>query len=136
MVQPPLREGTGRTILLVDDERALLKILSVYLSRLGYQTRAAESTDQAWAAVRESAGELAAAVLDASLPGLSTEDLAANLLAANPRLCAVVASGYPVDMSVLEEQAPGRVLFLQKPFTPEMLAATLRRMIGAQEEKL
>ena len=49
------------------------------------------------------------------------EDLAARMLAANPRLCVIAASGYPVDMSRLEAAAPGRVMFLHKPFSPEML---------------
>jgi len=134
MVQPPLREGSGKAILLVDDEKPLLKMMSVYLRRVGYEARTAETTDGAWAMARESSGELMAAVLDASMEGLSMEDLASNLLGANPRLCVIVASGYPVDMSALEAIAPGRVLFLHKPFTAESLVATLRRMIGSQEE--
>lgn len=136
MVQPPLREGTGKTVLLVDDEKPLLKMMSAYLARLGYTLHAADGTDEAWASIAPSVEQVSAAVLDASLAGMSTEDLASRLLAANARLCVIVASGYPVDMSVLEAQAPGRVLFLHKPFTAEMLAATLRRMIGAQEENV
>lgn len=136
MIQPALREGSGKAVLLVDDEKQLLKMMSVYLRRLGYAVRTAEATDLAWAEVGHSVGELAAAVLDASLAGLSTEDLAFRLLEANPNLCVIVVSGYPVDMTVLEAAAPGRVLFLHKPFTAEMLAATLRRMIGAQKENV
>ena len=79
-------------------------------------------------------GDVAGAVLDASMAGLSTEDLALKLLAGNPSLCVVVASGYPVDMTALEAAADGRVKFVQKPFTAETLAGTLRRMIAAQEE--
>lgn len=133
MIQPALREGTGRTVLLVDDDKPLIKMMSLYLVRLGYEVQAAESADVAWAAV-QSAADLAAALLDASIDGLQMEDLAGNLLAANPRMCVIVASGYPVDMSALEAKAPGRVLSLQKPFTAGTLAATLRRMIGSQEE--
>ena len=133
MIQPALREGTGRTVLLVDDDKPLIKMMSLYLVRLGYEVHAAESADVAWAAV-QSAADLAAALLDASIDGLQMEDLAGNLLAANPRMCVIVASGYPVDMSALEAKAPGRVLFLQKPFAAGTLAATLRRMIGSQEE--
>jgi DNA-binding NtrC family response regulator len=134
MIQPPLSEEAGKAILLVDDERPLLKMMSLYLERLGFEARTAESADLAWAEVRNSGGGLAAAVLDASMDGLSMEGLAAHLLAANPRVCVIVASGYPVDMSALEAQAPERVLFLHKPFTAGKLAATLRRMIGSQEE--
>jgi len=46
----------------------------------------------------------------------------------------VVSSGYPVDMRVLQQAAPGRVEFLHKPFSPDMLVAVLRRMLGPQEE--
>jgi CheY-like chemotaxis protein len=48
----------------------------------------------------------------------------------------LTASGYPVDITALEAAAPGRVAFLHKPFTPEMLAAAIRRMLAAQEENL
>jgi DNA-binding NtrC family response regulator len=133
MIKPALREGTGRTVLLVDDDKPLIKMMSLYLARLGYEVQGAESADVAWAAAQSSA-DLAAALLDASIDGLHMEDLAGNLLAANPRMCVIVASGYPVDMSALEAKAPRRVLFLQKPFTAGTLAASLRRMIGSQEE--
>src|SRR6516165_632680 len=89
MIQPALREGTGRTVLLVDDDKPLIKMMSLYLVRLGYEVHAAESADVAWAAV-QSAADLAAALLDASIDGLQMEDLAGNLLAANPRMCVIV----------------------------------------------
>ena len=38
--------------------------------------------------------------------------------------------------TALQAAAPGRVAFLHKPFTPEMLAAAIRRMLAAQEESL
>lgn len=87
-----------------------------------------------WSEAERVAGELAAAVLDVNMPGPGTSELALKLLAANPALVVIMASGYPVDMAALETANPGRVAFLQKPFTPEMLAAALRRMIATQEE--
>ena len=123
-----------RKILIVDDEPALLKMMGVYLTRMGYSVTTCDSTDRAWALIEASAGELAAAVLDATMRGLSTQDLALKLLSANPSLCVVVASGYPVDMTPLDAAGRGRVQFVQKPFTAEMLAGALRRMIAAQEE--
>jgi two-component system C4-dicarboxylate transport response regulator DctD len=121
-------------ILIVDDEPALLKMMGLYLTRMGYAVTTLESTEKAWAAAVEARGEFAAAVLDATLRGLSAQDLALRLLAANPSMCVMIASGYPVDMSAIEAEAPGRVHFVQKPFTAEMLAGTLRRLIGSQEK--
>jgi DNA-binding NtrC family response regulator len=124
----------AQKILIVDDDPALLKMMGLFLKRMGYSVTAIDGTDRAWAEVETRVGELAGVVLDASMGGLSTEDLALRLLAANSSLCVVVASGYPVDMTALKAAADGRVDFVQKPFTAETLAGTLRRMIAAQEK--
>ena len=126
----------GPKILIVDDDPALLKMLGLFLNRMGYQVTTMDGTDRAWTEIETHVSDFAGAVLDASMAGLSTQDLALRLLSANPSLCVVVASGYPVDMTALETAADGRVTFVQKPFTAETLAGALRRMIAAQEEDI
>jgi DNA-binding NtrC family response regulator len=128
--------NSARRILIVDDEPSLLTMMGVYLERLGYSVTALNGTDAAWREVESSSADFAVAVLDASMPGMSMQALALRLLQANPAMCVVAASGYPVDMSAVEAAAPGRVAYLPKPFSPEMLAATVRRMSGRQEEKV
>jgi len=120
-------------ILIVDDEPALLKMMSVYLIRLGYEVVTTVNAEGALAALAAEPGGFAVAVLDATIAGTSLEDLAGQMLMVTPRLCVIAASGYPVDMTLLEAAAPGRVAFLHKPFAPEMLATTVRRMLGTQE---
>ena len=121
-------------ILLVDDEPALLKMMSVYLQRRGYAVSTSPTTDQASAMIDAEPLTYSIAVLDATMAGLSMEDLALKMLQANPSLRIITASGYPVDMHRLEGAAPGRVSFLHKPFTPEMLAESVRRMLAAEKE--
>jgi DNA-binding NtrC family response regulator len=128
-----MTKPAGR-ILIVDDEPSLLKMMSVYLRRLGYTVITAGSTEKAWAEMEAAAPTFAVAVLDATMNGIPLEDLAAWMLAANPRLCVIAASGYPVDMAPLETSGPGRVMFLHKPFPPEMLGSAVRRMLATQEE--
>jgi DNA-binding NtrC family response regulator len=130
-----MNHGAAR-ILIVDDEPSLLKMMGVYLGRLGYSVTLANSTEKAWAEVEAAPSGYTIAVLDGSMPGLSMEDLALKMLRANPSLCVVAASGYSMDTTAVEAAAPGRVAVLQKPFAPEMLAAAVRRMLAAQEEKL
>src|SRR5450759_3342914 len=89
-------------ILLVDDEPSLLKMMSVYLGRLGYTVVGAGSTEKAWAEIEAAPHAFALAVLDATMSGIRMEDLAARMLAAHPRLCVIAASGYPVDIAVLQ----------------------------------
>jgi two-component system cell cycle sensor histidine kinase/response regulator CckA len=121
-------------ILIVDDEPALLKMMSVYLERLGYAVVGAESTEKAWAEVEAAPHAFALAVLDATMSGIRMEDLAARILAADPRVCVIASSGYPVNIAALQTKAPGRVMFLHKPFAPEMLGSAVRRMLATQEE--
>jgi DNA-binding NtrC family response regulator len=128
-------QSFGR-ILIVDDQPALLRMMSVYLTRLGYTVTTAATTEEAWAHVEADPRGTDVAVLDATMAGLSMEDLAAHILRANPMLRVLGASGYPVDMATVEAIAPGRVAFLHKPFTPEMLAGAVRSLLGAQKENV
>jgi DNA-binding NtrC family response regulator len=121
-------------ILVVDDEPPLLKMVSAYLGRLGYRVTTAVSAELGWAELEAEPGKYAVVVLDATLSGVNVAELAAQMMDANPRLRVIVASGYVVDMTALQESAPGRVMFLHKPFSPEMLAAAVRRMVATQEE--
>jgi len=127
-----MRNPGGR-ILVVDDEPAMLRMMSAYLGRLGYTVTVSDSTDAAWRQVEAAPSNFDLAVIDATMSGMSLRELAEQLLLANPTLTIIAASGYPVDTSAMEAMAPGRVTFLLKPFTPEALASTVRRMIGPQE---
>jgi DNA-binding NtrC family response regulator len=118
-----------KRVLIVDDEPALLKMMGVYLTRKGFEVTMLDRTEGASA-------EFDAVVIDGSIRGLSAEDLGLRILKANRTACVLIASGYPVDMGRLEEAGPGRVGFVQKPFTAETLASTLGRMIAAQEENV
>jgi DNA-binding NtrC family response regulator len=124
----------SREILLVDDEGTLLKLMSVYLRRLGYSTTAVNTVAKAREHAERSPGRFAVAVIDAGMAETGIDELAMQVLSVHPDLRLVVNSGYPVDVSGLQQAAPGRVEFLHKPFSPDMLAAVVRRMLGPQEE--
>jgi DNA-binding response OmpR family regulator len=123
-------------ILIVDDEPPLLRMMGLYLGRQGYTVTTADATDKAWALVEADPSAFDLAVLDGSMAGMTMEELATRLLNANPSLCVLTASGYPVDMTALLDQAPRRVAFLLKPFTPKALAAAVGGLIAAQEKDL
>jgi CheY-like chemotaxis protein len=127
--------AAGR-ILIVDDEPPLLRMMSLFLGRMGYSVTTANTTAKAWSLAEAAPGAFAAAVLDGSMAGMGMEELALRLLAANPALCVLATSGYPMDITDLSSAAPGRVAYLPKPFTPEMLAAAVRGLLGAQKENL
>src|SRR4051812_19331284 len=109
--------NSGKRILIVDDEPLLLKMLSAYLGRLGYDVLAVSNTAKAWQEIEAAPRSFSVAVLDATLKGIAMEELAERMLSSDPRICVIAVSGYPVDIAGLQESAPGRVMFLHKPFT-------------------
>jgi DNA-binding NtrC family response regulator len=132
---PAGRPGERPHMLIVDDEPPLLKVMSLYLRRLGYSVTTLEHAEQAATLTDTDLESFAIAVLDATLDGIGMERLALEMLKANSALRVLAASGYPVDVSTLEAAAPGRVAFLLKPFTAEMLADCIRRMIAPHKEE-
>jgi DNA-binding NtrC family response regulator len=114
-------------ILIVDDEPPLLKVMQNYLTRLGYQVETSTSADRAWGLVKADPEGFALILLDATMPGMSAEELAQKVLQLNPGIRLIVTSGYPVDLSNFHSG----VSFLHKPFTPDMLADTVGRLLGS-----
>jgi DNA-binding NtrC family response regulator len=127
---------TAARILIVDDEPPLLRMMSLYLGRKGYIVAVAMNAVSARAELSASPGGFRAVVLDATMAGVTLAEFGGEILDGNPETSLLVVSGYPVDMSRLEEWAPERVAFLHKPFAPEMLATALRRLIGSKEESV
>jgi two-component system, cell cycle sensor histidine kinase and response regulator CckA len=123
--------STAEGILIVDDEPSLLRMMSLYLGRIGYSVTVASSIQKARTEWTSSGMNFAVVVLDATLSGGTLSELGKEILSQSPDVRLIAASGYPVDMSELESIAPGRVAFLHKPFSPEMLADAVRRMLGS-----
>jgi DNA-binding NtrC family response regulator len=117
-------------ILIVDDDPSLLKLMSKFLERAGYQVTASRATEEAWFLMEAYPSKFDAAVLDGTMSSasMSVKELAVKMLEANPLLSLVVTSGYPMDLSDLEAVAPGRAAFVLKPFTPDMLVSAVKRM--------
>lgn len=118
------------TVLIVDDEPSLLKMISVYLERRGHRVVTFASTEKAWQHVEADPAAVALAVVDVSMAGLSAREFGARLLAANPRAQVIFSSGYPADLREIESAGGERISFLAKPFTPEMLDERVRMVLG------
>ncbi|MEO7142703.1 MAG: response regulator [Bryobacteraceae bacterium] len=120
-------------LLVVDDETALLQLLAKYLTRLGYAVDACASAGDAWDRFHRAPGNYALVAADLTLPDMPGEELLRRMLELNPRVCVLVCSGYPYDPSDLPVAAPAQAGFLQKPFSPKMLAEALERLLAKPE---
>jgi PAS domain S-box-containing protein len=121
-----VRGGT-ETILLVEDEPAVLTMAKSILQRLGYQVLAARCGDEAVPIWQQNASKISLLLTDMVMPGsLNGRDLAEKLLQEGTGLKVVYTSGYSIDLVGPGLATSKNFVFLQKPYHPEMLAQTVR----------
>jgi two-component system, cell cycle sensor histidine kinase and response regulator CckA len=65
------------------------------------------------------------------MPGMAGRELAQHLSIIIPDLRTLFISGYMDDIGIMAGQEEGTSSFLQKPFTPEMLALAVRNLLDA-----
>jgi DNA-binding NtrC family response regulator len=118
-------------ILVVDDEPALLRLITGYLSRLGYAVTGSATASSAMDSFGKDPEGFSLAVVDLSLPDRQGDDLAIEMMRVNPRLRTILCSGYVVTDQVFPAEMRSRVAILQKPFLPNMLAGEIERLLSA-----
>src|SRR5436190_21448610 len=88
-------------ILLVDDETALLNLMESYLKRLGYSVAKSERGAEALQLFNASPDEFDVVVADLTLPDMSGQDMAQQMVARHPRIRILLSSGYPFELASL-----------------------------------
>lgn len=126
----PLKSG-GR-VLVMDDESSVRKVLSKMLLRLGFDCTVTENGEQAIEAYRKSQDEEAfrCVILDLTIPGgMGGEKTLQELLKINPKIVAIVASGYATESVMANYQEWGFKVRLPKPFGLSQLEEALKRAL-------
>jgi two-component system cell cycle sensor histidine kinase/response regulator CckA len=124
--------AAGR-ILVVDDEQSLLTVMEQYLRRLGHDVVACRTGQEAWGHFERDPASFKLVLADITMPEMSGVELLTKMLAMNPRTCVLICSGYPFDMSTLPAAYQAQLAFLQKPFTPQMLAESIARLLAGRQ---
>ncbi len=117
------------TVLIVDDEEAIVDIGRKTLEHLGYRALPATTAQRALEIARTFARTIHAAILDLGLPGLSGAELLPLLKAARPDMRVLICSGYEPEEAAQKLERYGADGFLQKPFRIENLGRALRQVL-------
>jgi two-component system nitrogen regulation response regulator NtrX len=121
------------TILLIDDEPNIRRMLGSLLRAEGYQVREAGSARAGLEAVREA--EPDAVLMDLVMPGMTGLEALPSLLAAAPHLPVVMMSGRASLSDAVRATKLGAFHFLEKPLTPEAVLLTLRSALELRQAR-
>jgi PAS domain S-box-containing protein len=125
----PLK-GTG-TILLIEDELAVIETLRKLLERLGYKVLEAKTGKGAIRLVRAYEGEIDLAILDVFLPDVNGNKVYPLLKEFRPDMKVLVFSGYSIEGPAQEILDAGAHGFVQKPVSVEELSEKLKQLLQA-----
>jgi signal transduction histidine kinase/ActR/RegA family two-component response regulator len=133
--QTPTSVVIGRTgtVLVVEDEYSLRRLVLKILSGAGYRVIDAVNGEEALVlASRHPSIDLV--LTDVVMPGVSGPELAARLRASRPELTVLYMSGY--DRALIDQKTIDRNAgFLPKPFSPRALLARIAELIGGDEKR-
>jgi PAS domain S-box-containing protein len=121
--------GGVETVLLVEDEPALLKLGKMTLERLGYTVLAAGAPGEALGIAKAHTGEIHLLITDVVMPGMSGKDLWERFRVIKPGAKCLYMSGYTENVIVQHGVLNEGVNFLEKPFTQERIANKLREVL-------
>jgi two-component system, cell cycle sensor histidine kinase and response regulator CckA len=111
------------TILLVEDEDPVRRVVETMLKRHGYQVLASGSSKEALATAEQHGGIIHLLITDMVMPGMSGRKMAECLVARRPEMKVLYVSGYG------DAKADDEAHFLQKPFSTEELANKIRELL-------
>lgn len=118
--------GAAGSVLVVDDEAMLLRLVDNVLRRAGFQVVTATTRAEALEAFREDPAALDAVLIDAGMPPSGAAEILRSMLALRSSgLAVIVSSGASLSDELQQLITECGGLFLSKPFDPKTLIAAL-----------
>ncbi|MGI8672419.1 MAG: response regulator, partial [Luteitalea sp.] len=126
---PGAEARPGAQVLVVDDERLVRDVASIALRRAGYAVRDVGSGEEALRLFEEAPRAYDAVVLELTLPGIQGRGVLEAMRARRADIPILLTSGYTSHEAGDLTTAPATT-FLQKPWRPDQLVATLEGLTG------
>ncbi len=127
-VEKPATGGT-ETVLLVEDEVAILNIGKIILGNLGYTVLVAATPAEAITIAGDFEDEIDLLVTDVIMPEMNGLDLAKELLGLYPEMKQLFISGYTANVLAHHDVHNENINFMQKPFSQREIATKVREAL-------
>jgi DNA-binding NtrC family response regulator len=131
-----LPQGHGETILLVEDDTALLALTHGLLDDLGYNVLTAHDGLEALVIEDEHDGDIDLLLTDVVMPTFGGFELALAITETRPDTSIIFISGYAKNKFGLPVELTENAQFLQKPVQPSRLAQVVRNELDQKGSRL
>ncbi|HYZ19392.1 MAG TPA: PAS domain S-box protein [Gaiellaceae bacterium] len=130
---PDGRSSGSETVMLVEDEEIVRNLVREILEGKGYTVLEARNGAEALELGRTFDGRIHLLVTDVVMPKMSGRELAEELLATHPETKVLYMSGYTDGIIGNHGVLEPRTELLQKPFSVDLLAEKVRRVLDARD---
>ena len=127
--KPEIITGTG-LILVIDDEKTILRVTAGMLKKCGYDVITAAKPDEGVEIYRREYANVSAVILDHAMPGMSGIEVYKALKSINPQVKVILCSGFMDDSSMQNAIDSGITEFMSKPYNFEDLSHKLKEIIS------
>jgi CheY-like chemotaxis protein len=133
--------GNGQTrILIMDDSQVVISALSEILPEMGYEVEFARNGDQAistYQKEKNSGYSFDIVIIDLNISkGLGGEETMKKLLEIDPKIQAIVSSGYPTEAAMLKPDKFGFKAAIAKPYRIEELSEIINKVMHKGNSQL
>ncbi len=125
-------KGGHETVLLVEDDLAILEVGKAMLEGLGYHVLEASAPGKAIELAQKHTGEIDLLLTDVVMPEMNGRDLAKRLLSLCPGLKQLFMSAYTSDVVADHGVLDDGIHFIQKPFTKQSLDEKVREALDSK----
>jgi PAS domain S-box-containing protein len=127
--------GQGETVLIVEDEAAILRLTRRVLEDNGYKVITANSPADAIELVKQAPETIRLVITDVVMPGMNGRDLIQVLLGYSPNLKCLFMSGYTAGVIASQGVLDEGIDFIQKPFSADGLTAKVWEVLSAGTDR-
>lgn len=121
--------SSEESILVVEDDARVRRMVERSLTSLGYRVRVAESAEHALELFAENAYQPTMMITDVVMPGLDGTELAEHVRELRPGCLVLFMSGYTESPRIREGLESAELHFLPKPFAKKQLADKVSAML-------
>lgn len=126
-----VEKGQGETVLLVEDEAAIVKLTKAMLEGLGYKVLATNSPVDALNLLREYEGDIQLLLTDVVMPEMNGRELTKQLQEICPEIKTLYMSGYTANVIAHHGVLDDGINFIQKPFSRKDLSMRVREILDS-----